>query len=79
MKAGVVRIIVGRFKFPHERQLLVQVAQLPEQLAIANSSWETFKSSMILANLRETFSYYFGEGETGSEDVLQESSLHTQW
>ena len=33
-----VRIIVGRFKFPHERQLLVQVAQLPEQLAIANSS-----------------------------------------
>ena len=62
MKAGLVRIIVGRFKFPHERQLLAQVAQLPEQLAIANSSWETFKSSMILANLRETFSYYFGDG-----------------
>ena len=62
MKAGLVRIIVGRFKFPHERQLLAEVAQLPEQLAIANSSWETFKSSMILANLRETFSYYFGDG-----------------
>ena len=62
MKAGLVRIIVGRFKFPHERQLLAQVVQLPEQLAIANSSWETFKSSMILANLRETFSYYFGDG-----------------